>query len=87
MSSSVSLDLLAKKTVWRSFLVVAARNTKEPKVDDIPNQGGGLDTLTKISSGFRQDTIKLLLTLWNDTSVFYSIIYTTYQCILKSIEW
>ena len=44
---------------------MAARNTKEPKVDDIPNQGGGrgLDTLTKISSGFRQDTIKLLLTL------------------------
>ena len=30
---------------------MAARNTKEPKVDDIPNQGGGLDTLTKISSG------------------------------------
>lgn len=41
---------------------MAARNTKEPKVDDIPNQGGGLDTLTKISSGFRQDTIKLLST-------------------------
>ena len=35
---------------------MAARNTKEPKVDDIPNQGGGLDTLTKISSGFRQDS-------------------------------